>query len=817
MRKIVLIFGILLAWVANAQQGFVRNDGQWEDPSVFVYREGANAVFFTPDSIVFALLNGDDFDPDHHEGRHHYSERLHFHSFALKPVRGSFRWEGRDRMAHYNNFFVGKRRRWRSEVPSFETLVAEDVYPGIDLRVYGTAGGLKYDWVVAPGADASAIVLDYAGVDKLRVGRRELVLQTSIGPVRESLPRAFQGTESVEADYREVGDFTIGVEVGAYNRSEELVIDPVYIFSTYTGSSSDNFGYTATFDDDGNAFGGGIVFGAGYPTTLGALDTTFAGGIFDVALSKFSADGTQLLWSTFLGGGSLDQPHSMECDEDGNLYIMGITGSNDFAVDPDGLDTSYGGGTSQQIEYYTFYTGTDLFAAVISADGQSLLGSTYLGGANNEGYNGPLALNYGDSFRGEIEVQRGGGPVIIVSSADSSGYPVTPGMKTHIGGQDGVISVLNRTLDTLIASTYVGTAGDDALYSVAMAEKSGNTSQSSRLFFAGSVETNSNTIYLGRDSLQVNVLGGQSGLLLAAHLDTSLSFLAADATLIPGYDQHFFVEPNNQGDTVRTVTVVGQSKGAIQASDTSFWGQPGSAQYFRQYRYNPLTYEFDLLRTAVWGDGQNNTVDVSPTALLVDYCGNLYFSGWGGSPNYEGDTYSLPTSANAPKTTTDGMDFYFVVLDRSWENALMATYWGGTGREHVDGGTSRFDSRGRIFQAVCAGCGGNSSYPTFPNNVYSMTNGSSNCNLAVTVIDLDVQQANTSVSAPAELCFPYAFAMQDSSENVDLWEVFWGDGSVSNFDSILGSHNYPAPGTYTATIIGQDTACNTFDTTAVSV
>jgi len=818
MRNYFIALFTMITCAVFGQQGFVQNSGQWDDPSAFVYRFGANAIFFTPDSIVFSVLQEDSHGGEHEGHPHFYDSIITFESFSLKVSdTTTFRWEGVGALRNNQHFFVGPKSRWRTHVSSYAELIARDVYPGIDLRVYPLVDGLKYDWIVHPDADPTMIEVQYNGLEKLRVGKRQLVLKTERSTIKEELPRAYQKDSDVDVNYQQTGPFSAKIQVQKYNQKETLVIDPVYVFSTYSGSTSDNFGYTSTFDDQGNAFGGGIVFGAGYPTTLGAVDTSFSGGLFDAAISKFSSDGTQLLWSTYLGGSDLDQPHSIECDENGNLYIFGVTGSDDFGVVPTSYDTSYGGGTAQLFDYLSFMSGTDMFVAALNAKGDSLIGSTYLGGGSNDGCNDVLAFNYGDSFRGEIEVQRGDGEVFVVSSTVGSGYPVTPDGRAYIGGQDGVISVFNRSLDSLLSSTYVGTKGDDALYSLALAEKQGNATHSSRIFLAGGVDTDSSFVYLGQDSIQINVVGGHSGLLLAAAYDSGLQLLAADATFSAGYDQHYFVEVNHPSDTATQITVMGQNKGGITASDTLLWGQPGSAQYFSQYKYNPLTLGFDQGRRVVWGTGQHNTIDVSPTALLVDYCGNLYFSGWGGSPNYEGDTEDLWTSSNAPQSSTDGEDFYFVVLQRDWKDAEIATFWGGSGREHVDGGTSRFDSRGRIFQAVCAGCGGNSNYPAFPTNAYSTTNNSVNCNLAVTVIDLDVQKASTSVSAPAELCFPYAFAMQDSSENVDLWEVIWGDGSVSNFDSILGSHNYPAPGTYTATIIGQDTACNTFDTAAVFV
>ena len=112
-----------------------------------------------------------------------------------------------------------------------------------------------------------------------------------------------------------------------------------------------------------------------------------------------------------------------------------------------------------------------MYVSAISADGTQLLGSTFLGGENNEGFNDSLRFNYGDSFRGEVEVQRGGGPVYLVATADSSGYPITPGATDYQGGLDGVLSVFSRNMDSLFYSTYVGTEGDEALYSLSLTSK----------------------------------------------------------------------------------------------------------------------------------------------------------------------------------------------------------------------------------------------------------------------------------------------------------------------------------------------------------
>ena len=344
-------------------------------------------------------------------------------------------WFGEDPYDAPLSYFVGKQDFWRSGVQSFHKVRARNVYPGIDLVVYEAAGGFKFDWELAAGADPAHISIAYHGLDGWQVKGKELVLQTRFGSIVEEMPYALQEERTVRARYKET-DGHLGYDLGRFSRDHPITIDPIYIFSTYTGSSVDNFGYTATFDDSSNAIGGGIAFGIGYPTTLGAVDLSFNGGFFDVAISKFSSDGSQLLWSTYLGGSNLDQPYSMDCDENGNVYILGSTGSDDFGVTATAYDTSFAGGASITAEYYTFNQGTDLFVAKINAAGNQLVGSTYIGGAGSDGINDSLRFNYGDSFRGEIEVQRNGGAVYFVSSTFSSSYPTIAPATSHQGGQD---------------------------------------------------------------------------------------------------------------------------------------------------------------------------------------------------------------------------------------------------------------------------------------------------------------------------------------------------------------------------------------------
>src|SRR5690606_5401536 len=139
-----------------------------------------------------------------------------------------------------------------------------------------------------------------------------------------------------------------------YEKQNDLILDPVVVFSTYTGSTSDNFGFTATYDYKGNGFAGGDVRGNGYPSTPGVVQFIWHNGTSgfddvlgdlprDVAIMKLSTDGKTKLWATYIGGRANEQPHSMVVDQNNNLIVMGSTFSNDFPNDGNGFSTSYSG------------------------------------------------------------------------------------------------------------------------------------------------------------------------------------------------------------------------------------------------------------------------------------------------------------------------------------------------------------------------------------------------------------------------------------------------------------------------------------------
>ena len=215
----------------------------------------------------------------------------------------------------------------------------------------------------------------------------------------------------------------VSFDLGRYRKDKRLIIDPTLVFATYCGSITDNFGMTATYGYDGTAYSGGTIFGNGYPTPADGVynDTssfTVANngtGRTDVFISRYSADGSQMIWTTFIGGGNggagTETVHSLICDENNDVYLYGVTSSLDFPT-VNAFQNTHNGGSALNIGNTGANfspDGTDIYVSKFSNDGTTLLGSTYFGGSGNDGVNyrsgfaatnDSLTRNYGDHFRG---------------------------------------------------------------------------------------------------------------------------------------------------------------------------------------------------------------------------------------------------------------------------------------------------------------------------------------------------------------------------------------------------------------------------------
>lgn len=720
----------------------------------------------------------------------------------------------------YYNYYTGNdKNNWASKVKSYSKVEYKDLYEKTDLNIYENNSQLKYDIILHPGANADNIKFLYEGADKVYISNNNLVVNTSVNIVTELSPEAFQITEGkkikVYCKFNLTDNVLSFVFPDGYDRTKELIIDPTLVFSTYSGSFADNWGFTATFDSSGCAYSGGIAFETGYPVTTGAFQINFAGGEpgyylngCDIAIIKYNPTGTQRLWATYLGGSRNELPHSMIVNNLDELVVYGTTGSSDYPVTSGSFDQSFNGGDAVFYDQNSiaFSYGIDIFVSKLSSNGTQLLASTYVGGSKNDGLNFPsiLSYNYGDGARGEIMTDNNNN-VYVVSATNSTDFPVTSGVFQNTaggGGQDGVVFKMDPNLSNMTWCSYIGGSGADAVYGIVLDNNNdvyvtGGTSSANFPTTSGVLHPN----YMGNpsDGFITKISANGSSILKSTYYGSN------------AYDQSYLIGRGLSGK----IYVFGQtSKTGNTFIYNATWATPSGGQFVSKIEPDLSS----LVWSTAFGTGMG-VPDISPNAFLVDDCHNIYLSGWGGYINGFGGTSGLPVTSNAFQSTTDGDDFYFLVIDDNASSIVYGSYFGSpSSPDHVDGGTSRFDRKGIIYNAVCAGCGGYSNFPTTP-GAWSNTNNSTNCNNAVIKFDFQlVGVAATANAAPNDTgCVPYTVNFVNNSINAVFFIWNFGDGSpVSSSNS--PSHTYTNTGTYNVMLIATDSStCNISDTTYLTI
>ncbi len=348
-----------------------------------------------------------------------------------------------DQLPGVANYLIGADpSHWHTGVPTYATVSYHDVYPGVDLVYYGTAGRLEYDWRLAAGADPGQITLAVDGARDVRLDADgTLALGTTLGDVVQQAPRAYQeidgARQAVDARYTLVGPHRIGLALGAYDTGKPLVIDPVLSYSTYLGGSGNDAGYGVAVDKAGNAYVTGNTTSTDFPT-VGAVQGTNHGGVFgslDAFVSKLNAAGTALVYSTYLGGTGNDYGNGIAVDPAGNAYVTGQTTSGDFPTTANAYQT-------------TNHGNNDAFMSRLNTAGTALVYSSYLGGAYDDFGNGIAADAAGNAY--------------VTGYAASSDFPTTAGsLQPALNGyyNNAFIVKINTAAAgsaSLVYGTYLG-------------------------------------------------------------------------------------------------------------------------------------------------------------------------------------------------------------------------------------------------------------------------------------------------------------------------------------------------------------------------
>jgi len=396
---------------------FEANDGQASSDVDFLARSGDSTLYVTREGAMLsrggasdALVGMDAVGP----------RRLPTSPQGMNPMPGRV------------NYLAGPEADWVTDVPTFGSVRYDEIYRGIDLIYHGQSGQLEYDFVVAPGADASDIGVRFSGIDGMTLQPNgDLSLTSRAGDILHRAPIAYQespdGRQLVDSAYRLDGNH-VSFILGGYDASRELVIDPVFTYSTYLGGKGNDTAYAVAVDGAGNAYVGGRTGSADFP-----LKNPFQTHLSEGFVTKLNPSGTALVYSTYFAG----IVEAITVDAGGNAYVTGPAGLQ-FPVTPGAFQSTQQGGF-------------DAFVTKINAQGSGLVFSTYLGGDFDDFSTGIAVDGAGNTFVT-------GWTKCPIPDGTACGFPTKNAFQPRFGGgnNDAFVTKMNATGTDVVYSTFLG-------------------------------------------------------------------------------------------------------------------------------------------------------------------------------------------------------------------------------------------------------------------------------------------------------------------------------------------------------------------------
>lgn len=783
---------------------FIENKGQWEANILFKSSIPGGNLLITKYGLTYEFYDTKSLYAIHHHNLKSEQSSRSTQS-EIKQVQVGVRFlnnasfaniESQKQAEQQFNYFLGNdKSKWTTNVKSYKELLIKDLYPKIDFRIYVINEVLKYEYIVKKGGNPNLIQLTYEGLKKMELASEKVIFSTEINVFQEINPFSFQKidnkTKSIKTDFQ-LDNSTISFKIADYNKNETLVIDPELVFSSYSGASSDNWSHTATYDLKGNLYAGGSIFGSGFPVTSNVVQN-HAGGtssvstalITDMVIIKFSADGSKILYATFLGGNMSEVPHSLIVNSRNELVIYGTTSSTDFPTTSTAFSQKFGGGLPIRGEPITtsiaYPNGSDCFVTVISENGDKLIGSTYIGGTGNEGIHDtrftPIR-NYGDEFRSEVYVDASN-KIYVGTVTNSNDFPIINGNKTKGSTHDAIVFRLNEDASKLEFSSYLGGTEYDAINGI-RATKNGE------IYVTGVTVSKD----LGTPNVYENKFQGDSDGFIALYSNDKLSKFTYLGT--NRGDACLFIDIDND----ENVYVMGLSLGNYPITNGVYRNEK-SGQFIHSLDKTLTKSNFSTTYGSQRGIG---TIDVVPTAFMINECGNIYVAAWGGRVNVttglnaQSSTANLPITSDAYQQTTTGSNYHILILEKNAKSLLLGTYFGSSAPtnpseergDHLDGGTCRFDKSGIIYHSACVCKSSTTGFVSFPvkNAVYSQHNHT-NCNMAAFKFDIGALKANFELkyeNKPVDIaCNPSKINFVNTSKNAKSYEWFVDGQLVSRF------------------------------------
>lgn len=734
---------------AKVPLAFEPNVGQADPAARFLARAPGRLIFLAPGEVVLVA----DSEALGRSGQERFtpapeSVRLDVARIALSGADPGAKMSALDPRPGRSSYLTGNDpEKWQRDVPSYGKVLWKDAYPGIDVLFYGRDGQLEFDYVLRPGADPGAIALTAKGADALSLTPEgDLSIRVGGTDFYFKRPDCYQELNGkrvpVEGAYRLDGS-RVSLSLGAYDRSRALVVDPVLVYSTYFGGSGTDYAYGLTRSPAGGVYITGETLSLNLPLKDPGQSLLWGG--YDAYVTHFNANGSDIVYSTYLGGSSTDIGFSIAVDGAGAMYVTGYTSSSNFPIVP-GIQPAKAGGI-------------DAFLTKINPSGQTLDYSTYLGGTGSD-------YCYG------LAIDASGNAYISGNTASNNWPTYLPLQGSLTGTSCAFAAKVNSTGSALVYSTYLGGSGADGAVSLAL--------DSAGAVYLTGVTTSTDFPVLNafqpvysssEDAFVSKINPAGSALVYSTYLGGNaldvgwkIALDSAGAAYVVGLTNSTnfpLLHPIQS-------TTAGGNDGFVAKL-----GPSGSALVYSTY---------------LGGSGTDGA-----TALAVDALGCAYVGGNTSSSNF-------PTVSPIQAALAGGSDAFVTKFTPSGTAFVYSTFLGGSGADTAY--AMSVDSSGNAYVA------GMTNSTNFPTAAPYQAANAGNSDAFVTKIGpalaCNASASPTSGSAPLTVTFageaasgnpPYTYA----------WD--FGDGSTGSGQS--ASHAYNTGGSFNARLTVTDTLANT--------
>lgn len=441
MKKLSVILWVVFVKIYSANSFFIPNKGQWPEEVLFGYSVNGMKAFITKSGVIYDFYK---YDSDKINLKNKFQKRSrsgHVIQFNFLSPNSHPDIEYIKAPAGFEFHYINNRGNFTVN-EFYQELTIKNIYEGIDVRYYIQENYLRFDFIVHPGANPDKIKF-YTDDCPVLFNNDGLLLNTSVGTVKFMDLKTYQHfpkeNKIIPSSIR-VKNNIIGFDISEYDRNITLIIDPL-VFSTFIGSSADEGAYNVGRDPSGNLYVCGYTPSSSFPATTGAYDPSHNGSD-DGFISKFSSNGSSLIYSTFIGGSAADYIYWMSVDSNGDVFACGETSSSNFPV----TAGVFGGIKS---------AGTDAMIFKLNSSGGSLLYSTYLGGNANDYAYGIVHDTLGNAY--------------VCGATSSSNFTTVSAYDfSHNGLHDAFVTKISPNANSVIYSTYLGGASDEYAYAIGL-------------------------------------------------------------------------------------------------------------------------------------------------------------------------------------------------------------------------------------------------------------------------------------------------------------------------------------------------------------